>query len=232
MNLKRTSAIFQKQIKDTFKNKTVFIQFVMFPLLAIIMKNSVKMKGMPDNFFVTMFASMYLAMAPITSMSAVIAEEKETNTLRVLMMSNVKPVEYLLGVGSYIWFSCMLGSVVFAVLGDYSNIQMLQFLGVMAIGISVSILIGAAIGTWSKNQMMATSVTVPAMMVFSFVPMLSTFNSAIEKIGTITYSQQIYGLMNQIGDLHITGQGILVIAVNLALTLGLFICAYRRSGLA
>ena len=43
-------AILQKQIKDTFKNKTILIQFIMFPILAVIMENGIKIEGMPGNF--------------------------------------------------------------------------------------------------------------------------------------------------------------------------------------
>ena len=73
-------AIFKKQMKDTLKNKTVLIQFVMFPILTVIMNNAIKIEGMPKNFFVSMFAAMYVGMAPLTSISAIIAEEKEQNT--------------------------------------------------------------------------------------------------------------------------------------------------------
>ncbi len=75
--------ILQKQWKDTWENKAVLIQFVMFPVLVVIMTKLVKIDGMPKNFFVNLFASMYVGMAPLTSLSAVIAEEKEKNTLCV-----------------------------------------------------------------------------------------------------------------------------------------------------
>ena len=49
--------ILKKQFKDTFKNKSILIQFVMFPLLAVIMTNAISLKNMPANFFGTLFAS-------------------------------------------------------------------------------------------------------------------------------------------------------------------------------
>ena len=112
-------AIFKKQLKDTLQNKTVLIQFIMFPLLTLIMNHTITLEGMPENFFVNLFATMYIGMAPLTSIAAVISEEKEKNTLRVLMMSNVKPYEYLLGIGSYIWLACMLGAAIICTAGRY-----------------------------------------------------------------------------------------------------------------
>ena len=52
--------ILKKQFKDTFKNKSILIQFVMFPLLAVIMTNAISLENMPVNFFGTLFASMYV----------------------------------------------------------------------------------------------------------------------------------------------------------------------------
>lgn len=69
---------------------------------------------------------------------------------------------------------------------------MLEFLVIMFIGIIISTLIGSANGTWSKNQIMATSVTVPVMIIFSFLPMLATFNKIIKEISVYAYSQQIH----------------------------------------
>lgn len=225
-------AIFKKQLKDTIKNKTVLIQFVMFPVLTVIMNNAVKIEGMPDNFFVNLFAAMFIGMAPLTSIASVISEEKETNTLKVLVMSDVKPYEYLLGIGSYIWLMCMLGSAVICAAGNYTYKEAALFLCIMAAGILASLLIGAAIGVLSKTQMTATSVTVPVMMIFSFMPMLSMFNSSIEKIARFTYSEQISRLLGNIGGLQIDTKSLLIIGANMVVFLLIFIFSYRKKGLA
>ncbi|MDE6432754.1 MAG: ABC transporter permease [Lachnospiraceae bacterium] len=223
-------AIFKKQCKDTFKNKTILIQFVMFPVLTLIMNNVIVVDGMPDDFFVNLFATMYIGMTPLTSMAAVIAEEKEKNTLRVLLMSNVKPYEYLLGVGSYIWLACMIGAAIICAAGGYSLQERLAFMAIMAIGILASLLIGAAIGTWSKTQMMATSMTVPVMMIFSFMPMLSMFNTTIAKVAKFIYSEQISIMLNQISALQLEVGNICIIVTNMLLFVALFTIAYKRCG--
>ncbi|MBQ8410253.1 MAG: ABC transporter permease, partial [Ruminiclostridium sp.] len=119
--MKNITAVFLKQVKETFRNKAILIHFVMFPVLVIIMENAIKLENMPEHFFVKLFAIMFVGMAPLICMSSIISEEKENNTLRVLMMSNVKPFEYLIGVGAYVWIMCIIGAVVFAVCGDYSG---------------------------------------------------------------------------------------------------------------
>ena len=106
--MQKILVIFKKQLRDTFKNKTILIQFIMFPVLTLIMENCIKIKDMPDNFFTKLFAVMYIGMAPLTSVAAVIAEEKEKNTLRVLVHANIRPWQYLTGVGAYVWTICMI----------------------------------------------------------------------------------------------------------------------------
>ena len=58
------SAILWKQCKDTFKNKTILIQFVMFPFMTVIMENAIEIPGMQEHFFANLFAifSQYCSM--------------------------------------------------------------------------------------------------------------------------------------------------------------------------
>lgn len=229
--MKNIAVIFKKQIRDTLKNKMVLIQFLMFPVLVVIFENVVKIEDMPEHFFVKLFAVMFVGMAPLTCMSAIIAEEKEKNTLRVLLMSNVKPAEYLVGVGSYVFVMCSAGMAVFAVVGSYSGTELVRFIAAMSAGIILSELTGAVIGIFSRNQMTATSISVPVMMLFAFLPMLSMFNDTIKSVAQVTYSQQISELINGIGDSGIQTESLIVIAVNFVLAVILFTVAYKRKGL-
>lgn len=229
--MKNIKAVFMKQILDTVKNKTIFIQFLMFPVMVIIMETAVKIEDMPEHFFVKLFAVMFVGMAPLTCMSAIISEEKEKNTLRALMMSNVKPWQYLISIGVYVFIMCMAGTAVFAILGEYKGAELAMFLFSMMSGIVLSEIIGAVIGIFSGNQMAATSLTIPVMMIFSFVPMLSMFNESIKKFAGIIYSQQISDLINGIGASEVSAGSILVIAVNFVVGLVLFAVAYKKKGL-
>lgn len=222
--------IIKKQIRDTLRNKAVLIQFVMFPALAVIMTQSLQIEGMPPDFFVKMFSTMYVGMAPLTAIAAIISEEKEKNTLRVLLMADVSPWQYFVGVGSYVFFFCMLGAGVFCLLGGYTLGQSGAFLLVMAVGILASLLLGAAVGAGSGSQMAATSVTVPVMLLFSFLPMLSMFNDHIAKVARYTYTEQIRLLLDGLGKGECAWEGILIIAVNIFLFGSIFWLLYRRQG--
>jgi len=126
----------------------------------------------------------------------------------------------------------MLGAAVICFAGNYNIRESITFMLIMAIGILASLLIGAAIGTLSKTQMMATSITVPVMMVFSFLPMLSLFNEMIEKVAKYVYSQQISLMLGRIGEFHIDAETIWIIAANMLIAAGAFAAAYWKSELA
>lgn len=221
-------AILWKQMKDTFKNKAILIQFLMFPVMTIIMENAMKIDNMPKHFFANLFAVMYIGMAPLTSMSAIISEEKEKNTLRVLHMSNVKAPEYFAGNALYIWSLCMLGSVVIGLAGGYQGEVLIKFMLIMAVGHLISTMLGAAIGAFSKNQMMATGISVPVMMVFSFLPMLSMFNETIKSVAKVFYSQQLNLLIGNVQNLKVNTECIVVMMINVLVIGGAFVLAYGR----
>lgn len=225
------SAILKKQLKDTLKNKTILIQFLLFPVLTLIMNGTMTMDGIPENFFVNLFAVMYVGMAPLTSMAAIIAEEKEKNTLRVLILSNVRPFEYLLGTGLSVWAVCMAGAAVICAAGRYTPQERAAFLAIMAAGILISLLSGALIGVLSRTEMMASSISIPVMMIFSFLPMLALFNPAVDRIAGLTYTGQISRMIGQIGSLQLRAENAGIIAANALAAVMIFRAVYRKYGL-
>lgn len=83
-------------------------------------------------------------------------------------------------------------------------------------------------GVFSKNQMMATSLAVPVMMIFSFLPMLSMFNDSIGKVAKYIYSEQLYLLINELSMIEIRPETIAILGVNFSLILVGFIFTYRK----
>ena len=229
--MKNILVIFKKQLKDTFTNMAVLIQFVLFPIMTIIMENAIDVKGMPDHYFTLMFSVMYIGMAPITATAAIVSEEKEADTLRVLMMAKVTPVQYLLGVGIYVFLLCMAGGTIMGVASGITGAELGVFLVIMAIGFVISTMLGAALGILANNQMAATSITVPVIMVISFLPMLGMFNETFKKIAEITYTQQIQNIMNELSFNAFDVRGIVTIVTNAVIFTLFFIIMYKKKGL-
>ena len=53
--MKNSMIIIKKQLKDTLKNKTILIQFILFPMMTLIMENAIHMEGMPEHFLQNCF---------------------------------------------------------------------------------------------------------------------------------------------------------------------------------
>ncbi|MBO5246520.1 MAG: ABC transporter permease [Eubacterium sp.] len=221
-------AIMKKQWKDTLKNKPVLIQFIIFPIMAVIMTKLVEIPGMAPTYFIKIFAGMFVGMSPLVATSSILSEEKDQGTLRVLFMSNVKSMEYLLAIGSYVFLFSMLGAGVMCLAGGYVGSDALRFLIILAAGILTSILIGSAIGVFSKNQMVATSIMTPLMMIFAFVPMIGGFNEQVQKVSRFLYSGQIDYLIDHIGNNESMISSLLIILINAIIALVLFALSYKN----
>lgn len=221
--------IIKKQLKDTINNKTILIQFILFPIMTLIMEYAITIEGMPELFFTKLFSVMYIGMAPLTSVAAIISEEKEKNTLRVLMMANVKPWQYLTGVGLYVWLICMAGAGVMATGLDIESVVF--YMCIMGIGFAISIIAGACIGIYSNNQMSATSIVMPVMMILAFLPMIAMFNDKIAKVSKIFYTQQLKVCLDNMMVTNITKETAIVVIVNVLVVIGMYGIIYRRKGL-
>ena len=229
--MRNICAIFKKQFKDTLKNRMILLQFVMFPLITILMESTVTINDLTPHFFAEIFSVMYMGMAPLVTVSSIIAEEKEKNTLRVLLMANVRPCEYLLGVGSYVWLLCMAGALAIGLTTGYSGTELCSYMIIMAIGFIISLLVGATMGVASKSQMAANSMTVPTMMVLSLLPMISVFNSTVEKVAKYFYTYQIRLFITQLNDGIMSTVGTIVLAASFVAAVVAFTISYRRNGL-
>lgn len=224
-------AIFQNQIKNVLKNTSVLVLFFVFPVIAFVMTNAMSEQAGQLSFFISVFGTMHAVFTPIVTIASIVAEEKEKNTLRVLIMSNVKPFEYMLSIGGFVLIFTLLTGSVFIAVGSYSGITALKLLLYMAIGCICSIILGLAIGGFSKNMMSANAIAVPVGMLFAFLPMLASFNQAIENISRFTYGQQISNLIADPKHIGFSIVNISVITANFLLLLIAFVIVFRRNRL-
>ena len=229
--MRSIKAIFLKQAKDMLKNPTVFVMFIIFPVVALIMTQMIAKSNddIPNNMFVTMMAAIFAGMGLVTATSAVIAEDIERKSLRFLIIAGVEPYQYLIGVGGFFLVAGSITSMTFALIGDFTIVETLKFLAVMIVGTASSIILGAAIGMVSKNQQVATSLAMPVAVIIGFTPMVATFNETIAKFANILYTQQINVVVNDFSISLI--RPLLIIITNIVVFAILFMLAYKKKGL-
>lgn len=229
MHIQTLNAIFYKQIKDVFKNTQVLILFFIYPLIAFVMTSAMSSQMGNNTFFVSVFGTMHCIFTPIVTTAAIISEEKEKNTLRVLIMSNVSSLEYLLSIGGFVLLCTLITGSSFIGIGNYNVTEAFVFLGSMCVGSILSIILGMAIGAYCKNMMGANGIAVPIGMLFAFMPMLAAFSSGIEKVSRFTYGQQISNLIADTREISLKGIGIII--ANLIVFAVAFVIVFKKNKL-
>lgn len=229
--MKKAYAIFIKQLKDTWRNKSILLQFVLLPIMALAMGYIVPEDMISKRDIAAMLTTMYVSMIPIASMCAIIAEEREKGTLRALRMANVNSGQYLIGIGSCLFLESMFGVALFSILGEYAGKDLLQYILISSIGVLSSLLLGAIIGLISKNQMSATSQSAPLSVILSFMPTLAAMNDEIAKISKYLYTQQLNNILQNIGDTPFTKERLLILFANIGIFCLTFVVVFRKKGL-
>lgn len=229
VNISHIGAVFFKQCKDIIKNTQVLVLFIVYPLVAVVMTTSVGEQLGQTDFFISIFATMHAVFTPVVVTSSIISEEKEKNTLRVLIMSGIRPFEYLASIGGFVFFCTMLTGSSYLMMGQYDIKTGAAVMLCMGIGSVCSIVLGLTIGGFADNMMGANAIAVPVSMVISFLPMIAYFNEPIRKVSKYVYGQQIGNFLQNPAGYSLNAETILVSAVNFLLCLVAFIFVFRHN---
>jgi len=223
-------AIYIKQLRDVMKNFGVLIQFILYPAMTFMMTNLIgPMPGLPDSHFVTMFAGMFVGMGLVSAIAPAIAEDRERNSLRFLLMAGVKSHEYLMGIGGVFLTFSLAGCVAFALLMPNASImQMLVMTLSMFLGCIASILLGATVGMMSKNEQEAISISSLMGLVISFGPFIANMsqNDTLMRVFRVFYTMNfVYTEVRTEDALESFG----IILVNVVVLSAAFTWAYGKS---
>jgi len=238
--MKVMSAIFTKQLNDVLKNPTITMIFFLMPLLGIVMGMFV-----PEDYadYVSRFvaiapmAAMGIAMMPLTTMAAYIAEDIETRSLRFLVMAGVKPAQYLLGLASFTMVLSIISMLAMGLLGGLETGDILLFSLASVAGLLVSTVFGALLGILSKNVQQGMTFGSVAGIVIGMVPMFALMNDTIQRFTHFLFSQQATNIMMYIAmgppyyvDWSLT-EAFLIIGANLVVFTILFFVVYKVKGM-
>ena len=229
--LGNVKAIVYLMTRTFISDKSFLIQFFMFPVLAAVMTHFVASADeyMPDTMFVSMFSAMFAGMILITVTAGIIAGEKENKSMRLLIMSGVKPVQFLIGVTLSLMALSFVSVLAFAVqLGGTAG-ELAVFMLMMMLGVLCSIMLGATIGLIANSVQSSTAIAVPVAIVLAFSPMLANFNDTIRSIFQFFYTMQVSETIDNLSANPT--EALLIVAVNAVVLMGVFLAAYHRKGL-
>lgn len=223
------AAVFSKQCKEIIKSAHLLVLFIVFPVIAGVMTQSVGEQLGEKDFFISIFGTMHVVFTPIVATAAIVAEEKGKNTLRVLIMSGVRPYEYLLSIGSFVFLCTLASGCSFLLMGNFNAESCAVLLAGMSVGCICSIVLGLVIGGFASGMTNANALAVPFSMALAFLPMLAEFSDTIYGFSKFTYSQRIGDMIQQASSYQLTGEAAVTILINLLLFTVVYIVIFRHN---
>lgn len=179
-SLKRMNAIFQKDLKDLTKNIYVGTSLLM-PVVLAFMYGKMGDISIEAHYLII---NLTLVAVAFFVQSALIAEEREKNTLRGLMLSPATIPEILSGKSLVSFLITMITIVLCAKLSGYEPNNII----LIGIAIIISSLFYLALGTLfgllSRTVIEASVIMLPVMLVFGFGSFIEIF---IEKYPILTF---------------------------------------------
>ncbi|MFD2707202.1 ABC transporter permease [Salibacterium lacus] len=170
-SMKRIYAIFEKDVKDLTKNMYVLTTLIMPIVMAVLLTTS----GPAQLGLYFMLINLTFVTVGTYVQSALIAEEKEKNTLRGLMMSPATMAEILIGKSIV---SILLTVLTFGIChvimdGEWANPAVL--LPALIITLLFCIVIGTVLGLLTRSLMEASVIIVPFIFLFGMGPIFNVF---------------------------------------------------------
>lgn len=193
-------ALFQKDMKLSMKNRNVLVVLAL-PLVFSIAYNllfadMMTMEGgMPKTYILMVCQVLTVVAIPLTVQSMMIAEEKEKNTMRTLMLSDITSTEFLLSKTAVTTLYVLIVTIL-NYLFCSMPVEGIFIFVVLSMITSISItLFGSMVGIMSKDQTSASTLSTPLMLFFMMPPIFANFNETLATVARVipTYSfQRIY----------------------------------------
>ncbi|MGG3988616.1 ABC transporter permease [Bacillus smithii] len=169
ISLRRIQAIFVKDWKDLLKNSYMLFT-VVFPLLFAAWIGRMEAAS---EFARLLPINLALVLVGAFLQAAIIAEEKEKNTLRGLLLSPVKPLEIFIGkslLSAFLTIAVVIGSILISDFQMPSSI--LLFAVAVLLNMMIYINIGTILGLLSRTVMETSIIGVPILMIFGYGALL------------------------------------------------------------
>ncbi len=237
-SIRRVNGLFKKELKDMVKNANVLFMCILPIVFCFIYS---KMFGRNPSQYVykisilNLCLGMNLTLVSSLVMAMLIAEEKEKNTMRTLMLSAVSPMEFLAGKAIITFLlSLVVNMTMFFIAG--MNIQYLgKYIFISTLVALSMIELGAVIGLIAQNQIATGTIGMPIMMFFLMVPMFASFNNIVGKIASLLPTYNLNILLAKVfkGEAINTGvtYNICIILVWIIISAAVFAYIYSKKGL-
>jgi ABC-2 type transport system permease protein len=183
-SMKRVNAIFQKDFKDISRNSAVSVTALM-PLILAFIYGKVGGLTIEAHYMIINFTMVIVGSFVQCSL---IAEEKEKNTLRGLMLSPASTLEILSGKSLLSLISTMIVVGIGAFLTGYKPENVLVITVAILLSSFFYIGLGTLLGLLAKSVMEASVIILPFMLLFGFGSMLTMFADKYPILKVVDYT--------------------------------------------
>lgn len=192
-SMRRVNAIFQKDLKDISRNSAVSVSALMPLIMAFIIGKMGREISIDAHYLIINFTMVIVGTFVQCSL---IAEEKEKNTLRGLMLSPASTMEVLGGKSLLSFVSTIIVILVSVYFTSYQPENI--FLVTLAIILTSFFFIGLGtlLGLFAKSVMEASVIAIPFMFIFGLGTAFSVFTDKypILKVMDYTPSAQLVNI--------------------------------------
>lgn len=180
---RKVGALFKKDLKDSAKNGNVMILLAL-PVLFALLYRFIDIGGMqlPGEMRLMYAVLMNVCLVPTSFLAMIIAEEKEKNTLRTLMLSNVSAGQFLLSKALVTFLYMQLVNLAVFFVAQQPVEGLVRFLTVTSAASLCMISVGALTGMVSRDQMSTSIILVPFMLLFMLPPIFGPLNELFGRV--------------------------------------------------
>ncbi|MNH93165.1 ABC-2 family transporter protein [compost metagenome] len=229
-SMKRVSAILHKDYKDVSRNMYVATT-VFLPLILAAFYGRMGVEDVQSHY---MIINLTFVLVATYVQSSLIAEEKEKNTLRGLMLSPASTLEIFCGKSLLSLITTIIIMLLSVSLMDYNPSNSLLIIIAMFLSAIFYLGLGTMIGLLTKSVMEASVAVMPAMAIFTFGSMVTPF---VEKYPILAIAEympnlQLIDLANQVeagASLAEVGSNLVIIVLWSIAIYALCMYLYKKS---
>ena len=238
-SFRRVNALFKKELNDLSKNINVSIMYILPIIVSFIFSKLIGGNTSSSNggkiYMLNMCVGMNITIVSCFVMSILIAEEKEKNTLRTLMLSGVSPLEFFTGKALITFVTSETINVVMFFIFKINTQYLVPYILLTTLVVFSMIGMGVIVGIVSPNQMATGVVGMPILMIFLLIPTFTRFSKTVTKIAELLPNYNMNLILEKVFKGEGIGNGatysIAVILIWIIITATGFVFAYNKVGL-
>jgi ABC-2 type transport system permease protein len=203
ISLKRAQAIFVKDYKEFSRNYAISIIVIIPIIFALLFRTASPSLTVAMGFLLNPSFILLTSLAQ----ACLIAEEKERNTLRSLMMTPATTIDVLVGKSALVFVMSAVSLTISTYILGYEPASIWAFAAAIILSIILYTAVGTICGLFSKTLLDASLSIIPAAMVFTAPPVATILfgDYPIFKVLEYTPSIQLIHLLNLPDTVFTTG---------------------------